>query len=243
MFISDGGKNLTRTEVELRVLHEKVKELPPEIDREMSGFPRIQWVFTAPDSPSQNGSVERYVGTVKRSMKSLSHKNPMRDLRDHEVEFLFCRVESVLNSHPLAASKGGQDDQNPLTPNHFNGCGTSPLVLNVPQELLSQGNEFTRKWFLIEEAMLLFWELWWAEYASVIRRLPKWTKGEVDLNPDDLVLVLENQTFRTRMKYPVARVLSVERDSQNRIQTVLLKFRQSETRRGIRELAPLPMHL
>jgi hypothetical protein len=116
-------------------------------------------------------------------------------------------------------------------------------VLNVPREILNQGNEFARKWFVIEEAMLQFWELWWSEYASLIRRLPKWAKGDTELKEGDLVLVLEHEAFRTRLKYPVARVLSLELDPEGRVQTVLLKFRKSETRRGIRELAPLPANL
>ena len=98
-----------------------------------------------------------------------------------------------------------------------------------------------KKWFLIEEAMIDFWKIWWAEYGAEIAKLKKWTTGRVDLKQGDLVLVLEKETFRTRLKYPVARVIATERDSNGNIQTVLLKFRNTETRRGIRELAPLPV--
>ena len=45
--------------------------------------------------------------------------------------------------------------------------------------------------------------------------------------------------FNERLRWPLALVLEVERDSEGRIQTVLIRYKNHETRRGIRSLAPV----
>ena len=241
--VSDGGKNLTRSEKDLRQMYENVKKLREKVDKEMHQFPKISWIFTAPESHSQNGMVERYVGTVKNAMKKMSLKNPMRDLSDTELQFLLKRVESVLNSHPLSELHSDQDECNYLTPNHFSSSGNSPLVLNIPKEEREKGgNQYVKKWYLIEEAMMEFWQLWWEEYAYVTRKIhPRWARGKAEVSPGDLVFVLDDEKFRTRLYYPVAKVISVHKDADEKIQTVTIKLRGHTTSRGIRQPAPLPL--
>ena len=243
VIVSDGGKNLTRSEKDLRRMYENVQKLRTRVDQEMHQFPKITWHFTAPESHSQHGMAERYVGTVKNAMKKMSLKNPMKDLSDTELQFLLKRVESVLNSHPLSELTSNQDESNYLTPNHFSASGNSPLVLTVPGEELDKGgNQYVRKWYLIEEALREFWQLWWEEYAYSTRKIhPKWARGKAEVSPGDLVFVLDDEKFRTRLYYPVARVLSVHKDADEKIQTVTINFKGRTTRRGIRQLAPLPL--
>ena len=113
----------------------------------------------------------------------------MRDLSDTELQFLLKRVESVLNSHPLSELHSDQDECNYLTPNHFSSSGNSPLVLNIPKEEREKGgNQYVKKWYLIEEAMMEFWQLWWEEYAYVTRKIhPRWARGKAEVSPGDLV--------------------------------------------------------
>ena len=103
-------------------------------------------------------------------------------------------------------------------------------------------NQHCLKWFKIEEAVESFWQQWWVEYGQAIRRVPKWTRGEAKLEVGDLVLVLDDEEFRTSLKWPVALVLGLEKDQDGRIQTVRLKIRKAELKRGIRQLPPLPTH-
>ena len=61
-------------------------------------------------------------------------------------------------------------------------------------------------------------------------------------SPGDLIMVVDRNDpeMTKRIKWPVARVESFERDPDGKIQTVTIRYRMNTTRRGIRSLAPLP---
>ena len=94
----------------------------------------------------------------------------------------------------------------------------------------------------IEEALLEFWSRWRSEHLETIKKVTKWTSGDVNLSPGDLVMVVDKDDpeMSKRIKWPVARVESCSRDAEGRIQTVTIRYRNNVTRRGIRSLAPLP---
>ena len=172
----------------------------------------------------------------------LTPPNTLACLKDKEMEFLLVRIEFVLNSAPLVHSMNKDDDCDALTRNHFVVGSNNPIRCSVPVELLDTPSEFSYKWFLIEEALLSFWDRWHTEHLDSIKKLSKWTSGDVKLEPNDLVMVVDKDDveMKKRIKWPVAKVLKVHRDVDGKIQTVTLKYRNRETRRGIRHLAPLP---
>ena len=117
------------------------------------------------------------------------------------------------------------------------------IFMNISnEEILKSGNQFTFKWFAIEQALLEFWSRWHSEHLDSIRKVPRWNSGDVNLAPGDLVMVVDKNDpeMTKRIKWPVARVESFERDSDGKIQTVTIRYRANTTRRGIRSLAPLP---
>ena len=173
---------------------------------------------------------------------SLTPPNSNACLKDKELEFLLVRVETVLNSAPLCSSSNQDDDAEPLTRAHFSVGSNSPIRLNVPEELLKSTNQFSYKWFRIEEALLEFWSRWRSEHLESIKKVTKWTSGDVNLSPGDLVMVVDKDDpeMAKRIKWPVARVESFDRDRDGKIQTVTIQYKGNTTRRGIRSLAPLP---
>ena len=100
-------------------------------------------------------------------------------------------------------------------------------------------NEYNYKWMKIEDAITQFWQRYRAEFLEQQRKRVKWNKGEVDIQPGTLVMVLDD--FNERLRWPLAIVLDVERDSAGLVQTVILKYKGHQTRRGIRSLAPVPL--
>ena len=254
LIISDGQTGLSAADKELKLIRTRIEALKGRIDEKIhdyGGFAQFDWQFTAPHTPSANGQVERYVSTVKNAMTKMSEFNPkgcltppntLACLKDKEMEFLLVRIEFVLNSAPLVHSMNKDDDCDALTRNHFVVGSNNPIRCSVPVELLDTPSEFSFKWFLIEEALLSFWDRWHTEHLDSIKKLSKWTSGDVKLEPNDLVMVVDKDDveMKKRIKWPVAKVLKVHRDVDGKIQTVTLKYRNRETRRGIRHLAPLP---
>ena len=77
-----------------------------------------------------------------------------------------------------------------------------------------------------------------SEYLEQSRKRQKWNSGEPDIKVGDLVMVLDE--FNDNLRWPMAEVLGLEEDKEGRVQTVQIRFRGTETRRGIRSLAPVP---
>ena len=250
LIISDGQTGLSRCDKELKEIRSRIEGLKDRLDERIHGFASFAWEFTAPRTPTQNGAVERYMRTCKNAMAKMHEFNPKGHLqpsnkvvclKDKEMEFLLVRMEFVLNSAPLVDSLNKDDDAEPLTRNHFIVGSNNPIQLSVPAELLDSPSVHQWKWFRIEEALLVFWKRWFSEHLASIKKLPKWTSGEVNLKEGDLVMVVDKDSpeLKNRIKWPIARVLSVDRDQDGKIQTVNLRYKMHETRRGIRNLAPL----
>ena len=251
--ISDCQTGLRCSDKEIKDIRERIVGLQERLHERLHDFDFCQfdWQFTAPRTPTANGQCERYMATLKSAMIKMSHFNPKGSqnpphhkacLTDKEMEFLLVRVETVMNAAPLCQSLNQNDDAEPLTRAHFSVGSNSPIRLNVPEEILKSGNQYTYKWFAIEEALLEFWARWNSEHLDTIRKVPRWNSGDVNLSPGDLIMVVDRNDpeMTKRIKWPVARVESFERDAEGRIQTVTIKYRSNVTRRGIRSLAPLP---
>ena len=240
--VSDNGSNLKRSDVELKAIYESVKEIQKGVDASFMEFPKIEWEFVSERTPHQNGGVERMISTVKRSLTKISVVNPKNGaLTDHELEALFVRVEGIMNGRPLTKNLTNTGAEQVLTPQHFilgNG-NNSPIRLEIPKKVRGNlANEFNARWLRIEEAVDEFWQRMQGEFLEQARKREKWNTGEVEIEEGDLVMVLEDP--HERLRWPVAEVLGVERDQEGRIQTVKIRFRGTETRRGVRQLAPIP---
>ena len=241
-FVSDNGTNLKKSEKELLKIHQNVERIRDRLDAEFAGFPRIEWIFTAAESPHQNGAVERMVSIVKRSLEKMSRVSPKRgQLRDEEFELLLARVESVMNSRPLTPTQNVLDTDEILTPNHFTVGNVSPMRLWVPENVRSKvANDFNWKWFAIEEQIEKFWSKMTAEFHEELRKCPKWhSDSGVELAEGAVVLVLDKMT-EERLSWPKAIVLGTEKDANGIVQTVRILYKNRETRRSIHKLAPIP---
>ena len=146
-----------------------------------------------------------------------------------------------MNSRPLTPTVTNTGCDQVLTPNHFIlGHGNnSPIRLAVPESVRkSLANEYNYRWHRVEELTEEFWQRMHTEYLEQSRKRQKWNSGEPDIKVGDLVMVLDE--FNDSLRWPMAEVLGLEEDQEGRVQTVQIRFRGTETRRGIRSLAPVP---
>jgi hypothetical protein len=80
--------------------------------------PNIKWDFTPPYSLSQNGLIERMVGSAKAALRTvLDVTNEI--ITDETLLTCFKKVQGLLNDRPLAYSSKDCNDLEFLTPNHF----------------------------------------------------------------------------------------------------------------------------
>jgi hypothetical protein len=80
--------------------------------------PNIKLDFTPPNSPSQNGLIERMVRSAKAALRTVL--DVTNKVITHETLLTcFKKVQGLLNDRPLAYSSKDCNDLEFLTPNHF----------------------------------------------------------------------------------------------------------------------------
>lgn len=86
------------------------------------------------------------------------------------------RIETVLNSRPIASLSEDPNDLNYLTPGHFL-VGT-PLN-SFPYVDLSETNENRLvRWQRVEQLRQHFWARWTAEYLNSLQKKNKWKSNK-----------------------------------------------------------------
>jgi len=249
-FVSDRARAFVRTEKEVSLLRTAMKNVKDKIDKDLHDFPTIKWEFTTARSSHSNGAVERLIGTMKRSLKTVAAINPKKgDLTEKEFSLLLSRVESIMNSRPLTKDWSQElSEETMLTPNHFVAGNNSAVKLTIPREVLDNGeheNEYNYRWRLIERCLAEYWRRWWQDYSETLRRYPRWQNGTPPIKKGQIVLVLDKNKVtgnntEERLKWPMAQVTDYTKDSSGLIQCVKLRFRGVEVTRNIRDLAPIP---
>ena len=97
----------------------------------------------------------------------------------------------------------------PLTPNHILLGRPQPVVLIGIFDQDADAYTWKKAQVLADN----FWSRFIKEYLPTLQRRTKWTKNSEDLNPGDLVWILED--FTARGIWPVGRVKSVTRGTDN----------------------------
>jgi len=245
-FVSDRATNFVKADSELKKVWQGIAEARDKVDAECRDFHKIEWIFCPARTPSQNGSVERMVGTFKRALGAITPINPKNgELKEKELRLLFAKAETLINSRPLTNNASVTSDEAWLTPLHFMVGSNSPIKLNIPHHLDNLSNDVTSRWMLIEKCLHQFWTQWWQAYAQQLKLTKRWRKGRASVKPGQIVMVLDKcpVTGRTpgdTLLWPLARVLNLKKDSNDNIQSVGLRFKSRYVTRGIRQIAALP---
>lgn len=211
---SDNGTNFIGFDREIKSVPgffdvAKLKEAfaPPEYD--------IEWKFNCPADPSAGGVWERLVQSVKKTLNAvLKEKHP----KEYTLRSLLYEAMNIVNSRPLTHVSVSSDDEPPLTPNHFLiGHTNSTQTPELPDDK----NVCLRKqWRIAQNLKNHFWHRWVAEYLPTLTRRSKWHEKAPELEPGQLVLIVDPNESRNEWKR--GRIVEVIRaaDGQTRRATV-----------------------
>ena len=126
-------------------------------------------------------------------------------LREEELHTCLVTCEGLLNSRPLSYVSSDPDDLTPLTPAHF-------LKLDGYAEILSDtvfrsnSRKFFERWLFLQKILDKIWARFITEVIPHLNKMNQWTSQRRDLQPGDIVAVLEN---KTRGVWPLGRVLEI----------------------------------
>ena len=144
-----------------------------------------QWSFNTPTDSAAGGVWERQIRTVRKVLCGVL--NPNVKLDDEVLNTVMHEAESLVNSRPITYT-GDAPDCTPLTPNHL-----LLLQRNSPADVAGiDGSRLVRtKWKQIEHLSNTFWKQWSSEYLLNLQQRVKGTAKTPNMNPGDLVLMME----------------------------------------------------
>ncbi len=147
--LSDNGGNFDGANRLLRALW-----LALEKGRVEEKRPEIKWKFNPPYASHFGGVFERLVGAAKAA---LYHALPSHlSLTQEQFATALAEAEGILNARPLAYVAVGEDENLPLTPNHFLHGSASTPVTSADWEEVS--TPLPRRWRELQRALKVFQE-------------------------------------------------------------------------------------
>jgi hypothetical protein len=180
----------------------------------------IQWIFNPPHAPHFGGVWERKVGAIKKALLfSLAECGKRLPTRDEFHTFLL-EAAAIVNNTPLWAVSSDPNDPQPLTPNMLltlkEADNERPLVETSAADLLAYGK---RRWRRVQHLANVFWERWKTSYLTQLQARTKWTRPKPNLQPGDLVVLVEPAP---RNKWPMARVEAVKTSTDGLVRSVIV---------------------
>ena len=214
--VSDCGTSFVGSNSELKKCLdnlEKNKEFVESINQlDVS----LEWKFNPPAAPHFGGSWERLVQIFKLSLYKVIGS---RTLSYETLATFTTEIESTMNSRPLTNVSDDIKDDLPLTPNHFLlGRGTP----NLPPGIFKDKDlSLSKSWKASQLLADHFWNRFLREYLPGQQKRSKWTSATSNLQPDDMVWMLED--FTPRGLWPLAKVVETFPGQDGIVSSVKLK--------------------
>ena len=214
--VSDCGTSFVGSNSELKKCLdnlEKNKEFVESINQlDVS----LEWKFNPPAAPHFGGSWERLVQIFKLSLYKVIGS---RTLSYETLATFTTEIESTMNSRPLTNVSDDIKDDLPLTPNHFLlGRGTP----NLPPGIFKDKDlSLSKSWKASQLLADHFWNRFLREYLPGQQKRSKWTSATSNLQPDDMVWMLEY--FTPRGLWPLAKVVETFPGQDGIVRSVKLK--------------------
>ena len=147
-----------------------------------------------------------------------------------------CEVESIINGRPITKVSDDPRDNEALTPNHLLMLRPgSPLP---PGRFVKEDLYSRRRWRQVQCLADVFWRRWLKEYLPSLQRREKWNQERKNIEVNDIVLVLQDNTPRS--SWPLARIIEVYRNrSDGCARSVKIKTSTSVFERPITKIVLL----
>jgi len=191
------------------------------------------WHFNPPSAPHFGGLWEAAVRSTKRLL--------VRVIGNHiftyeEFSTILVRVEAVLNSRPLTPASTDPHDLDCLTPGHF--LIGQPLLAVPPRSDPASVRDMSNRWKLLDQCHQAFWRRWSSEYLTTLQERSKWTSDTPNLNVNDMVIVIDNQS--PPLSWRLGRVIKLLPGTDGRVRVARVLTKAWEIVRPVVKLVLLP---
>ena len=225
---SDNGTNFVGAERELK---KELQAWNQDRIHEVLGHRGIRWIFNPPAASHMGGAWERQIRTVRRVLFAImTEQVPTSEM----LMTLLVIAEGIVNNRPLTPISDDPKDLEPLTPNHL----LIHRPANIPPGLFSENDMYHRKkWRQVQYLADTFWKRWTREYLSSLVQRTQWHGTHRNVQENDLVLVIANNTPRN--SWPVGRIIETYKGQDDLVRSARVRLRDSELVRPITKLCVL----
>ena len=191
------------------------------------------WEFVTPGSPWRNGSAERAIGLLKRSLAQQITVGAL--LTPLDLQTFLHRAASMVNERPLTARSFSVEDFWAITPRDLL-LGAAPSLPKAQEWQVGLEEDWEARMNprvdSVEEKVRLWWKSYSHDVFPLLVPLRKWQRLSDVVDVGAIVLVQYAARF-ARDRYRLARVLRLLPGRDGVVRTVLVGMRNA--RKGARE--------
>ena len=185
------------------------------------------WEFVTPGSPWRNGSAERAIGLLKRSLRHQISVGAL--LTPLDLQTFLHRAASMVNERPLTARSFSVDDFWAITPRDLL-LGAAPSLPKAEEWQVGLEEDWAVRMSprvdAVEEKVRLWWRAYSHDVFPLLVPLRKWQDLSSVVDVGAIVLVQYAARF-ARDRYRLARVLRLLPGRDGVVRTVLVGMRNA----------------
>ncbi|KRX41859.1 hypothetical protein T09_12725, partial [Trichinella sp. T9] len=174
---------------------------PPNVVKRTGERGLKKWKFIPPRAPWMGGYWERLIRTMKESLRKVLGQAL---LDEEELRTVLCEVGACFNARPLTLVEEEPGGPAPLSPFQLLTGRTYtdlPAVDDRDVNWRPPGGRTQRweNWWRYRQQLIAkWWRLWRSGYLATLHTRPKWRRHVEGSQPNDLVLILEDNVPRGR---------------------------------------------
>ena len=147
------------------------------------------------------GSWESLIKSVKRALRAISTD---RIFTDETLQTYQCEVESILSKRPLTPISVDIHDFEAITPNHLLiGYQNDENSFANPTHYVKGLQNYCKA---VQSCTNMFWNCWRNYYLPALTSRSKWTKSEINLSKNDLVIIKRCTTFTLAIRQNIRHI-------------------------------------
>ena len=176
-----------------------------------------KWIFGPANSPWHQGAAEAMVKTVKKCLQFAIHSQRLTPAEYLTVAY---EIANLVNERPIGSRPAPDSPINILTPNLLLLGRSTAKNPGFDQTCL--GNLNTR-YLLVRSVTDLFWKRWSELFAPSLTKQIKWIKPGRNLQPGDIVLIVDSGL---KGQYKLAKVWEVFPGADGMVRKVKLSYKR-----------------
>ena len=183
----------------------------------------MEWCFSTPHAPWQNGTAESLIKAVKRAIMVAIGQ---QIITFSELQTVLFEVSNLVNERPIGIHPKNPEDGIYLCPNDLILGRASNRVPSGPFKEVSNLKRLT----FIEALIDAFWKKWSRDYFSSLIIRPKWHTSKRNLKIDDIVLIHDSNSLQGSWK--LGRVSQLFPGNDGFVRNVEVKYKSNPGVRG-----------